>query len=52
MYLRFHRTTLTLALAFLLPLQAVAQLASRLVAVSVSQEHLARMDAVIAAVDR
>jgi CubicO group peptidase (beta-lactamase class C family) len=41
---------LVLALAFLLPLQAVAQLSqARSSRVSVSLEHLARMDAVIAA---
>ncbi|MFZ0063867.1 MAG: exo-beta-N-acetylmuramidase NamZ domain-containing protein [Pyrinomonadaceae bacterium] len=48
MNLRFHRSALTLALAFLLPLQTFAQLgradAKR---VSVSLDHLARMDAVI-----
>ena len=49
MRVRIYQFTLTLALAFLLPLQTVAQLGqSGSSLVSVSQEHLARMDAVIA----
>src|SRR5688572_4069344 len=49
MSLRIYQTTLTIALAFLLPLQAVAQRGqSGSVSVSVSQAHLGRMDAVIA----
>ena len=49
MYLRFHHRVLTLALALLLPLQAFAQSGlPHPAAVSVSLDHLARMDAVIA----
>lgn len=49
MHLRLHRTSLTLALWFLLPLQMVAQPGhSSAASVSVSQKHLALMDAVIA----
>lgn len=49
MRVRLYKTTLTIALAFLLPLQAVAQRGQSVSSsVSVSHEHLARMDAVIA----